>query len=65
MATIMSIVFFITNRSFSSSQQCCYDSNGYLLTGAGGSTAYSVYPNNWKSLIGIITIEFIIKVIFC
>jgi deleted-in-malignant-brain-tumors protein 1 len=38
--------------SFSSSQQCCYDINGQLLTGIGGGSAYRVYPNNWRSFLG-------------
>lgn len=39
-------------RPFSNSQQCCYDHNGHLLTGIGGGAPYSVYPNNWQSLLG-------------
>jgi hypothetical protein len=38
--------------SYSSSQQCCYDSYGRLLTGIGGGRVYKVYPNNWPSIIG-------------
>lgn len=39
--------------SYSPSQQCCYGSNGDILTGTDGGSAYSVYPNNWKSFLGI------------
>ena len=54
-ATILSVIrnACLCNRSFSNSQQCCYDSNGLLLTGVGGGSAYSVYPNNWRSTIGM------------
>ena len=54
-ATILSVIrnVCLCNRSFSNSQQCCYDSNGQLLTGVGGGSAYSVYPNNWRSTIGM------------
>ena len=38
--------------SYSPSQKCCYDSSGNVLTGTDGGNAYSVYPNNWESLIG-------------
>uniref|UniRef100_A0A1X7ULL6 Deleted in malignant brain tumors 1 protein n=1 Tax=Amphimedon queenslandica TaxID=400682 RepID=A0A1X7ULL6_AMPQE len=38
--------------SYSSSQQCCYDDRGRLLTGIGGGRMYRVYPNDWVSIIG-------------
>ena len=48
----MCIFFLFTYSLYSPSQQCCYNTDGNLLTGVGGGSAYSVYPNNWISLLG-------------
>ena len=38
--------------SYSLSQQCCFGRNDNPLTGTDGGSAYSVYLNNWKSILG-------------
>ena len=45
-------MLYYAHSSFSPSQQCCYGSDGNILTGTDGGSAYSVYPNNWKSFLG-------------
>ena len=48
-------MFFILFASdLGSSQQCCYDFFGNLITGVGGGAAYQVYPKDWKSTLSII-----------
>ena len=58
-------LFLINSRSYSPSQQCCYDNSGQLITGIGGGSTYRVYPNNWKSLLGMYLIPFIVLLILC
>ena len=45
-------MLYYVHSSFNPSQQCCYGSDGNILTGTDGGSAYSVYPNNWKSFLG-------------
>ena len=35
--------------SLSSSQQCCYDENGNIVTGTGGGSTYKTYPIDFIS----------------
>ncbi len=45
----MLFYFCIFIRDFEPGQQCCYGSDGNIITGSNGGTADLVAPTNWKT----------------